>query len=311
MALKGDGLNNNSLIFICLTDEHTFHMNLIKNIAVVLAHTLMCEKEIIYPSRHCSSFVNGGDPPAPAPAESTALMLEAYSKYLPQLMRSSSAQILPNERALLQASKEVSPQYAALQNEIMRKNALNNAETDRQVMAGPGRSLVEQGLGLSKIADPEYYSVRANTGKQLNDLLGSFNLDGLSNGEAAAAERGINRNNFAGGRGNNTSQLTTVGNAMNFGNAFNQKRANLTNAIGAATGFLGNGAKSGVDVFQQAVGRPSTAFTGAPQPQVGASANAFGMNLLGQTGQFQQGAMDINANRRDSWDRTAQAFNSL
>lgn len=302
----------------------------IYNIALVLAHSIQYEIEQQYPD--CKNILNvGNDPAAPSVNESTGDMLQAYIKYLPDLLKSTSAQVLPTEQAQLAASQQISPAYSKLQadifsqiapglnktgQDIARSNAMSSAESDKAVLAGPGRDLVTQGLETAKIADPEYYKTREATGGQLSNLLGSFNLNGLSGGERAEAERSINRGNAGRGLGNNEGTLNTVSNAMNFGNAFQQKRQNLQSAIGSATAFLGNGAKSGVDVFQQATGRPSVPNQGAAQflgnnQNIGQTAQGMGLNLLGQIGQNQQSAMNINANRRDTWDRVAQAFGSV
>ena len=268
----------------------------------------------------------GGDPPAPTTNESMASILEAYKANLPGLSNVIQQELLPMAQAQQNASAIINPQQAALQaelyakygpqlnqigNQIAQQNAMSQATSDLNVLKGPGQELIKQGIEAQKLADPEFYTARAQTGDAVSKLLSSIDLSGLSGGERAEVERSLNRDNVARGTNATPTATSTVANAMTFGNALNNKRAQMNQAIQTATGFMG-GAKSGVDPFQVATGRSSNNNTGESKftgvQDVSQAGLNFGNNVLNQAGQMQQTAMGINANRRDSLDRFNQTF---
>jgi hypothetical protein len=299
------------------------------NLSLILAHSLVIE------SRNewlpvCDARCGGDAPqqvPVAATNESTAAMLQAFTTYLPGLLQTVNQQLLPSEMAKYQAQAATSPLQANLQadifgnvaprlnkvgQDISRSNALSEAQSTADVLAGPGRQVVERGLETSKLADPEFYAVRANAARGLQSLLNSAQGGGLTEGERAQVERATNQENVRSGNLNNTSAINTTANAMNFGNAATAK---LHSAIQAATSFLPT-SRSGVDVFQQATGRPSTGNQGASQflgvnQNAGNNAMQLGGQFLGAVGQIAGQQNDIQANRRDSLDRVNQTMSSL
>lgn len=258
----------------------------------------------------------GADAPAPTAQETTAEMMQAMQQFLPGTMTAVNAQILPNELAQLAASQAVSPAYAELQaqlyggpgrelnrigNEIARENALAAAGTDAAVLAGPGMDLIRQANVAQREIDPEYYATRAAASQGIGDMFKT-----MSGGEEEAINRYLNRQNLSRGTLNVPSMSQVVQNAQTFGNA---ARDRLGQAIQLATGALPN-FRSGVDVFQQATGKPSFANTGNQQfmgarQEAGQQSSQFANNFMGQIGENQRTAMNINANSRDMFDRAA------
>lgn len=266
-----------------------------------------------------------GDPPAPTASESTAEMLKAYTQYLPDLLKVTSQNIMPMEQALLESRQAVSPQesqleadlykqfgpqFAQIGSDIARQNALNQSATDAAVLAGPGKQVIQSALEAQKLADPEYYKARELGLKGLENLF--TNLPdagtGLSGAEREEVTRSLARDNIA--RGNTTpSSLSTIENAMRFGNAGAQRQAQkqsqVANAVGAAGGFMAP-AQSRIDTFQMTTGKPSTNFGDSRFSGVretGDATMSMGQGMWQGIGQSQSDAMNVNAKRRDTLDR--------
>ena len=265
-----------------------------------------------------------GDAPASSAgsAESTATMLAAFEAGLPGLMKSANAQIGPNEWAQLQSSMATSPEYAKLQadiygtsgkemnrlgNEFADANAMASARRDASVMAGPGMELIRSANRAQREIDPEYYKLREQSAAGIGEL-----FKGQTAGEEEAITRFLNRQNIQSGNFGVGGMSNVISNAQTFGNA---SRDRLGQAIGMATGAM-PGMRSGIDVFQQATGKPSFAntgdnkFMGATQG-AGNQAAGYGQNLLNQAGDNNRTAMGINANRRDGLDRFNETIGSV
>lgn len=277
----------------------------------------------------------GSDPAAPAPQESTAEMLQAYTQAFPDLLKVTNAGQVGSAQAQLAANQATAPGLAALQaqiyqafgpqmaqtaNQIAAEQAQSQAASDLAVQRGTGQDLVKSAVETQKLADPEYYKAREITGNRLGDLLGSIDLNGkLSGGENEAISRGLAQSNQARGTAQAPSQTDVVSNAMTYGGAQrdreNQSKDQLTQALQVANGAL-PALKSGVDTFQVSTGRSSgvnagdSKFTGV-DTSLGNGAQSLGNNLLQQTSALTQQKNDINANRRDQLDRFNQTFSSV
>jgi hypothetical protein len=199
---------------------------------------------------------------------------------LPYLSQSISAQKIPDAMGQLAADTATTGPRLALQEALQRqygpifdqlsaesnlRNSMSNASNDASVLAGPGKELIQQALDAAKVADPEYYKTRATTANSLGALLGQTTANlgrGMTGTERDEVGRGLALENSRRGTTNAPSQLQTVGNAMAFGAAGrareNDSQNQLAKAISASTAFLPT-AKSGVDVFQVATGKPSYA----------------------------------------------------
>lgn len=199
---------------------------------------------------------------------------------LPYYSQAISAQKIPDAMGQLAADTATTGPRLALQESLQRqygpifdqlnsesnlRKSMANAGNDAAVLAGPGQELIRQALAAAKMADPEYYASRAQTSDSLSKLLAQTTANlgmGLSNTERDEVGRGLALDNARRGTANAPSQLNTVSNAMSFGAAGtareNDRQNQLSRAISASTAFL-PAAKSGVDVFQVATGKPSYA----------------------------------------------------
>lgn len=264
----------------------------------------------------------GGDPAPQTGGESTAEMLRAYTAGLPDLMKVTNAQILPNELAQLQASKQISPELSALQtqiyadqgtklNEVGNKIADINAQAaatrDLNTLRGPGGELVKAANEAQRIADPEYYKTREHTSNALAQM-----FQPTTAGETEAIQRSLNRQNVQSGNMGIPSMTNVVQNAQTFGNA---SRDRLGQAIGMATQAMPT-MRSGVDAFQQATGKSSMPNMGNAQfigAQQGMGNQTMGLagGFMNNATQLQNTSQQLNAQRRDSFDRAMQGVGAL
>lgn len=226
----------------------------------------------------------------------------------------------PRAQLMLDLFNQYGPQLNAVGSEITRRNALSQAETDRQVLAGPGKGLVEQALETAKIYDPEYFALREQGAGAISDLLNNVNLnEGLSSVERDEIAKGLVREGQQRGTPNAPSNTEIVGNAMQYGqagrNRLIENEGRLSKALQTASQFMPF-TKSGVDVFQVATGKPSTPnqganqFTGINTPN---SQNQFGLagNMFGQAGQMASANKQIAAQEKDWLDNFVQFTEGL
>jgi hypothetical protein len=258
-------------------------------------------------------------------------MLEAYTQGLPGLTRVTANNLPVLDNAQLRLAQQNAPAWAQLQTQLAQQQGVPLAEAsaraeaaanaiksgaDADILRTTGRDYATQLDALQRQVDPEYYETRANIGRQSNALLNSYDLNGLSPTERAEMERSLARQNTATGTYGNPSQINILANANQFGSALQNKRNNLSNSIGLVAGSTPS-LKSGIDVAQGALGRPSMAtglansqFAGVSQPNFGGSTLGMGNNLLGQTGENARQSNMINANRRDTLDRVNETMSA-
>lgn len=234
--------------------------------------------------------------------------VRAITDLLPYVTAYTTEQYKPYEEAKLGAAQAVSPGYAQLMSELLstygpqltqtgtaldRQKALETQKTQEQLLAGAGPQ-TQQALDLMKLVDPEYFSTKANTAGQLNNLFGSIDLTGaLSPSERAEIERANNIEGMRRGTMTAPSVTDTVSNAIRFGEAGKARQVQaqdaLTKAIAAATTFM-PASRTGFDTAglalnpMQAANTGLTAFTGIKSPGTEASESAS---------QWGQGALDI------------------
>jgi len=263
-----------------------------------------------------------GDDPAPSASETTGEMLKAFTEFLPALMKTVNAQLLPSELAKLDTSRVTSPGFAQLNldmseeflpqlNELGSQIAIDNqrrqAEGEAAVLGGAGRDVVERGMELERLADPEFFAIREQMGDQFSDLLNG----GLTGGENAEIERAVAQDRGRLGLGGVNTGTGTVQAAQQFGKAAGDK---LRNTIAQATQFLQQ-SRTGIDPFLEATGRSARAnvgnsnFMGA-QTNVGQNAVALGSQFLGETGQNARQTNEINANRTTGIDRAISGISA-
>lgn len=272
----------------------------------------------------------GGDPQAPSSGETTAAMLEAYTKYFPELMKINAENILPTELAKVEAAKQTTPAYNQLQataydaygplmadtaNRIAASQAKSSAQSDLDILKGTGRELVTAGVDAQRAADPEYYQIRSRVGTGLGQLMDSIDLSGApSGGETEQMNRALAQEGSRRGTLNTPSMTEALGNALTFGTAQRQReneaKGQLGAAIGLGTGFL-PAAQSGVDAFKVATGKTSMPNAGDSKFQgvnqgIGADTFGAGNSFMNNLTGIKQSEMDVNSRRRDALDRFNQ-----
>jgi hypothetical protein len=237
-----------------------------------------------------------------------AALTRALIQNLPSLLGLFNANIAPNEMAQLQSSMQTSPLYAQLAQQIARANAQSEAGTTNELLRGTGGDTVREADKLAREVDPEYYGVRSAASSGLQGLL----KPGLSGGETEAIQRSLNQQNQKNGSLITPTSSSTVANAMTFGNA---ARDRMSQAVNQATQFLPT-ARSGVDTFQQATGKPgnTTGFQqGAGQQTFGtgnSAASLFG-NLSANNANNSTQMSIAKMQQPDTFDRITQALGSV
>ncbi len=252
---------------------------------------------------------NGGSYSAPKP-EATAQVLQDYTKYLPGLLNVTAAQqpMLANQQLAatqgtaqgynqlnLDQTRQFGVPLAQAGQDVQRSNALAGGDINRQQIQGSGGQAALAADALARQTNPNYYGVQDAASKQAGNLVNSFNLNGLSPGEANAVERSTNQSNQASGNLGNFNPTTTVSNAMQFGDAFRQKQAALGQALGAANQTATSAQNTGFNPVNIALGQPNASTMGNfgtgtysasnPSTQNASASNAygFGSSLLGNT----------------------------
>jgi len=190
---------------------------------------------------------SGGGQQASAPQATPQQLADAYISNLPSILNVTNAQANPTAQALASAATGVNPLYT--QSGLNQLNqfaggyqgAGNNLATNQSnftadLLGGAGARAAIGANNLSNTLNPAQRA--SNT--QAANLVNSINLNGLSGGEQAAAERSLNQSNYATGNLGLDNATNAVSNAMNFGNALQAKRAALGSALGAAQGVASN-----------------------------------------------------------------------
>lgn len=244
--------------------------------------------------------------------ESTAKMLQSYAQYLPGVLQATNSQAVPTAQATLAADQataggeaalntqltgQYAPQLAAINSQIQNQQTQAGSKTIADEIAGSGGDAAANARALLERDNPEYAKTISASSKAAQDLLGSYNLNGLSPGEASAVERSTNQTNSGTGNLGLANSTNVVSNAMNFGQAFDAKRAALNTAIGTGNATASTAA-SGFNPIGVATGQPTTSgltqFNQSNTGSAGASgALQFGSGLLGN--QFSQNNATIGA----------------
>lgn len=272
-----------------------------------------------------------GGPSVP-PAESMNSVLQAYTKYLPNLIQLVAAQQPGVAQQQYNATAQTQPQYnqlnldqarqfalplAEVGQQVQRSNALAGGDTNLAQIQGSGGQAAQAASQLAQQINPNYYNVQnASSGKAV-DLLNSINLNGLSGGEQAAVERSLAQSNSGTGNLGLDNATNTVNNAMNFGGAFNQKLGTLSNALGSANQTATSAQNTGFNPVNIALGQPNASTmsnfgTGTFSPtnsgtQNSSASNAFGFgsSMLGGMQSGNNAAIGANAQLASAYTPSA------
>lgn len=224
---------------------------------------------------------------------------------------------------LTQLYAKYGPQLNAIGSDIARQNQTNQATTDAAVMAGPGRDVVANALELDKLYNPEYNVTRGIEANRVQDLMKSIQLgSGLTGSERAEIERSQAHEGAMRGNANAPSNIDSVANAMQFGQAGRnreiQNQNQLGQAIQASTAFL-PASRTGFDTFAAATGKGQTAntgeskFAGIQTPDTSTSAGLASNFLNANTG-LKTNELQIASQNKDWLDQFSQftgGFKSL
>lgn len=257
-----------------------------------------------------------GDGPAPQTQESMQDIMQALIRNLPAYMNAQNSQVGPQAATQLAVAKQISPEYAKLNEGLYSEyapklaetgakveniNRTNAARTDLDILKGSGGALATEAQRIDRILNPEFYNTREATANKLGELLSSINLNDAN----PEAERLINQENVRSGNLGNDSATSTVSNALSFGGELQKRRDSLGQALSVATQAL-QPMQGNFNPVVTALGRPSSnsgqsQFTGIQNPS--SQAYQSGSQVLGSATAIKQQENDINANRRDALDR--------
>ena len=261
-------------------------------------------------------------------------MMQGYIRNLPEFLRTTTQNIIPTEQAQLDAQRTMAPQQAelaldlagrympqftSLDSQLNRQRATQQAGTDLEIMRDYAPDLVRAQMDAARIADPEYYGARAQTGDTISRMFGALDDPnaGLSATERAEIERRTARDNNS--RGITAPTATSaVESAMNFGAAGEQRKLQRQNAMNAAINTAAQSMpslRSGIDAAQLTIGRPATPNMAMSQyggvAPVGQSTYGMSQGFLGQMGENARQAFGANANRRTLFDTVTGVGNML
>lgn len=229
-----------------------------------------------------------------APQATPAQLAQAYTQYLPSILGVTNAQATPTANAVAQAATAVNPvytasglqqlnQYAPGYQQAGANLATQQAQSTAGLIGGAGGQAAQAATNLSNQLNPTQQAAQT----QAQNLVNSINLNGLSGGEQAAAERSLNQSNYATGNLGLDNATNAVSNAMNFGDALQAKRAALGSAIGTASGVAAN-----QNTFANPVGTATNSgntstnfglgtFSPTQGTTAGSSALGFGQSIFG------------------------------
>lgn len=206
-----------------------------------------------------------------APQLSPQALLQMYQQALPVVANVGGANIGGINQSLAQSAASANPIYTQSGLQQLAQYApgytaagagvseLNNL-LNAGILNSGGSALAQAGNNVIQQSNP----LQATDMAQAQNLVNSINLNGLSGGEQAAAERSLGQSNYATGNLGLDNATNAVSNAMNFGSQLQAKRTALANALGTANSVAGQ-QNSIFNPIQQALGNPSSSNFGLGQ----------------------------------------------
>jgi hypothetical protein len=255
-----------------------------------------------------------GDYQAPTAQSQTKRMLTSLIKYGPKAARTVQdieEEIQPRQQAL-QAGllQQYAPILTQLGIDLSGQQQLGDVANARETIAGGGRELVGDTMGLDRIINPEFYANRELGASGLQTLIGGMDPNKLSGAELAGVERGVNRLNQHRGNSNIEDSTTTAANALQFDDRLQQKRQAFGQALNLIPGIQ-SASRSPIDAFNVATGRSSSTPNFGQQQFQNVQPTETGMNFLQGIQGTQQQQQAINAGRRTAQDFTNQALTAV
>lgn len=237
----------------------------------------------------------------PSPDQQVGESYADYAKYLPDILRITNENMGGQAQANLAAAQQVAPGY----NKLAAQQQASEAKSAADLLGGVGGKYLTALQETKNRLNPTYGALSA-AGKSMQDLIGSYDLKGLSGGERAAAERGVNYSNVASGNLGIPSAINTVGNALQFTDRFNQKRQALGNLLGGASSLFGVGQANAVnpnDMF----GKSSNAF--GQYGGIGNNTQQTSTSVFGDILGSRTSAANTAMSQQPGWQRGWSTFN--
>lgn len=231
--------------------------------------------------------------------ESVQEVIQALGAYFPEAAQAIRNQYGPQAAAEVGIAKQYTPELGKLATdtlettgadmskigrELSAAEQMAAAQTEADIMAGPGQKTAAAAVDAQKLADPEFFNQREKLVANLDKLFQSMGEDptALSKGEEEQIARGLGRTNWRVG-----SPMGTISNAMTFGDAASKRRgefAGYTNLQGTMMPQL----KSGLNMPAIASSRTilpnfgQQNYTGIQMPGV-SNANTLGSSFMSGT----------------------------
>lgn len=236
------------------------------------------------------------DPKPPDVGRQMQQYVQAISSELPNIIQAIASGIMPLESAMLEAQKALSP----AQRELQRQSVLGQAQTESDVLRGPGKDLVTGADELSRLIDPEFFKTRSDVSQGFTDLISSINPNmGLSAGESAELERFLNRDATASGISDTPSASKTIEEGIQFGQAGGQRQLQRQQALSNALlgGSAALPAMRTTDPLQSAIGRQGS-ITPTGGDTMGLTSQMLGQGAAGQISKQQ-----LDQSRMQGWEK--------
>lgn len=168
-------------------------------------------------------FDNFFTPEGPESAKVYARKATAGLPYLGEYTKNIGGQLAPWEQQVINALRQVAPQKMQLSAQLLNQF---------------GPQLAAAQPGITKAAEPEYFSTRGLTSGAIGKMLSGMDPNAMTPGELESATRGVNRSNVFAGTAFGRSPTTAIANAGTFGQNLSNKRAQYMQGIGTATAAL-------------------------------------------------------------------------
>jgi hypothetical protein len=188
--------------------------------------------------------------------------VQGYLPYMTQYVNNATLQTANQlSDPLNQLSLEQYLKYAPLFSQAGADINRQNVSADLALLRGEGGQLARESELLNQQLDPQFYATRGATADSIQQLLASIDPSGaLSATERDQLDKQLLRQNQQAGTAYTPSQTNIAANAMQYGQAGQQRKlANqgaLTSAIMASNSFL-PASRSGANNFGIATGKGS------------------------------------------------------
>ena len=228
-----------------------------------------------------------------------ASLAQSFQAFLPALTKSS------NDANAATREFDTAQQLDLLQR-FGGDYARINTENDRIAQLGQGETKLQL-QGLDKLADPEFYKLRAGIGEKSSALLDGQDPNSLTEQEIANLERTNNRNNIGQGTSNTGSNLAAIKAGMTFGDRLQSKRNTLSATL-QSLGTIAPNLRTGTINSSPAPSGGGTAAAQIGGAFAGGSQGNLSQSLMGQNTSNMQQTAQLNAAQVPAWQQAVGAI---